>query len=127
MNVQITLMLKFIQLAVSITVSVLFWLIYPGVMALFASIVGICYIVASLGAIRDFRVAICLAFVFTTLTAGFSWLAVYRFVGNGFDFLAGNFAEINGIYFPPYLILFISLGSSLVVITHLVSWWWKIQ
>ena len=41
--------LKLIQLAIPLEVVVLFWLIYPGVMMIFASGVGVLYLLASIG------------------------------------------------------------------------------
>jgi len=119
--------LKTVQLAISFGVIALFWLIYPGVMLIFASAAGLCYVVTSIGAIHDNRIAIWLAFVFSTLTAIFAALGVNRYLRNGFDFLVGNFYEHSGIYLPPYLFLVISLGATLVVIVHVASWRWMVR
>ena len=119
--------LKLIQLAIPIEAIVLFWLIYPGVMVIFASGVGVLYLLASIGSLRDNRVAIWLAFVFSTLTAIFSSLGVNRFLLNGFDYFTGDFQRHGAFYFPPYLLMIISLCSILVVIMHLVSWRWMMR
>ena len=96
-------------------------------MVVFASVVGLCYMVAAIGAIRDNRVAIWFAFAFSILTAILSSLGVNRFLRNGFDFLAGNWGKHGEFYFHPYLFLIISLGSIFVVIMHFVSWRWMIH
>jgi hypothetical protein len=116
--------LKFAQLAISLGVIVLFWNIYPGIMLILASAVGMIYLAASIGAILDNRIAIWVAFVFTTIAAVLSALGVNRFLRNGFDFLAGNFEQQGAFYLPPYLFLVISLGATSVVIAHLASWRW---
>ena len=61
--------LKLIQLAISLMVIVLFWLIYPGVMVLFATAVGLLYLLTSIGSFFNRRIVIWPAFVFSTLTA----------------------------------------------------------
>lgn len=119
--------LKYTQLAIAFAVIALFWMIYPGVMVIFASAAGFCYVLASIGAIRDCRIAIWLAFVFSMVTAVLSALAVNRFLRNEFDFMTGNFSQYSGIYLPPYLFLAISISSTFVVIMHLVSWRWMIR
>ncbi len=119
--------LKFFQLAISFGVIILFWLIYPGVMVIFASAAGLCYLFASIAAICDNRIAIWFAFVFSIVTAVLATLGVYRFLQNGFDFLSGNFNQHNGFYLHPFLFLVISLGATLVVILHLASWRWMIR
>lgn len=96
-------------------------------MAIFASAVGLVYLAASLGAIRDNRIAIWIAFAFTVVTAVLSALGVSRFTRNGFDFLAGNFDQQSGIYLPPYVFLAISIGAVLVVALHLVCWRWLLR
>ncbi|TFG39842.1 MAG: hypothetical protein E4H42_05260, partial [Chromatiales bacterium] len=60
--------LKWLQLAVSIGVIALFWLIYPGIMVVFATAGGLCYAASAIVAFRDHRVAIWLAFAFSSLT-----------------------------------------------------------
>ena len=119
--------LKLIQLAIPIEAIVLFWLIYPGVMVIFASGVGVLYLLAAIGSFRNNRAAIWLAFVFSTLTAIFSSLGVNRFLLNGFDYFTGDFQPHSAFYFPPYLLMIISLCSILVVIMHLVSWRWMMR
>ena len=116
--------MKSCQLAVSLAVIGLIWLIYPGAMAVFASVVGLAYLAASLGTIRDNRLATWIAFAFSVVTAVLSALGVSRFIRNGFDFLAGNFDQQSGIYLPPYVFLAIFIGAVLVVALHLVSWRW---
>ena len=119
--------LKSSQLVVSLGVIGSFWLIYPGAMVIFASAVGLAYTAASVGAIRDHRIAIWVAFVFSIVTAVLAALGVNRFMRNGFDFLAGNFDQHSGIYLPPYLFLAISSGAALVVVLHLASWHWVVR
>ncbi len=119
--------LKSIQLATSVAVTILFWVMYPGVMVVLACFVGLCYMVAAIGAILDNRVSIWLAFVFSALAVVLSTLGVYRFLQNGFDFLTGTWGQHGGFLFYPYLFLIISLGSILVIIMHFVSWRWMIQ
>ena len=119
--------LKLIQLAISLMVIVLFWLIYPGVMVLFATAVGLLYLLTSIGSFFNRRIAIWPAFVFSTLTAIFSSLSVNRFLLNGFDYFSGNFNQHGVFYFSPYLFMLISFCSILVVIMHLASWRWMIH
>ncbi len=107
--------LKSAQLATSVGIIGLLWLIYPGAMVIFATAVGLCYVVAAVGAIFNVKIAIWLAFLFSTLTAILSTLGVRRFLRNGFDFVGGNFDGLSGIYLPPYFFLVISIASTLVV------------
>ena len=93
-------------------------------MVIFASAVGLVYLAASFGAIRDSRVAVWTAFAFSIVTALLATLGVSRFMRNGFDFLAGNFDQHSGVYLLPYIFLAISIGAVLVVALHLVSWRW---
>jgi hypothetical protein len=118
--------LKSAQLAVSVGVVALFWLIYPGVMVIFATAVGLCYVVAAVGAFFDIRITIWLAFLFSILTAVISTLGVSRFLRSNFDFIGGNFDGLSGVYLLPYLFLAVSLISTLVVLMHLVSWRWTV-
>jgi len=114
-------------LLVSLGVIGLIWLIYPGAMVIFTSAVGLAYVAASFGAMRDNRIAIWAGFVFSVVTAGLAALGVSRFIRNGFDFLAGNFGEHSGIYFLPYVFLAVSIGAALVVLMHLASWRWLLR
>tara|TARA_R110002049_G_scaffold119755_2_gene274069 strand:- start:179 stop:520 length:342 start_codon:yes stop_codon:yes gene_type:complete len=100
----------------------LIWLIYPGVMAIFASAVGSIYLLASLGAMRDYRFAVWISFAFSVATAILAMLSVVVFVQNGFDFLSGSFAQQDGIYLPPYIFLTILVGAVLVVGLQLLYW-----
>ena len=120
-------LLKSTQLVIAIAVIALFWLIYPGIMMVFASGAGIIYVAASIGALFENRIAIWTAFVFSTVTAILSALGVTRFLRSGFDFLAGKFDETGDIYLLPYLLLAISIGAALVVIAHLASWRWMVS
>ena len=119
--------LKFIQLTASISVIVSILLIYPGVMAFFASSVGFCYMFATFGAIRNNLVAIWLAFLFSALTTILSLVGVSRFLSSGFNYLAGNWESNGEFHFIPYLFLITSLLSGSVIILHIVSWKWMIQ
>ena len=96
-------------------------------MVILASGVGLAYVAASFGAIRDNRIAIWAAFVFSVMTAVLAALGVRRFIRNGFDFLAGNFGEHSGIYLLPYVFLAVSIGAMLVVLLHLASWRWLLR
>jgi len=120
-------LLKSCQLAVSLAVIGLIWLIYPGAMVIFTGAVGLAYLAASFGAIRDNRIAIWAALAFSVVTAVLTALGVSRFTRNGFDFLAGNFDQHSGIYLLPYVFLAISIGAVLVVALHLVSWRWVLR
>lgn len=114
-------------MAVSLSVTGLIWLIYPGAMAIFASAAGLIYVAASFGAIRDNRIAIWVAFVFSVVTTMLAALAVSRFMRSGFDFIAGNYDQHSEVYLPPYGFLAISIIAILVVILHLAFWRWTIQ
>jgi hypothetical protein len=118
--------LKSVQLIVAFAVVVLFWLIYPGIMVIFASAVGMIYVAASIGAIFEYRTAIWAAFVFSAIAAVFSAFGVNRLLRNGFDFLEGTFDQTGGFYLTPYLFLAISIGAALVVIAQLASWRWMV-
>jgi hypothetical protein len=120
-------LLKTLQLAVSVGVLVLFWLIYPGVLLLFAGLVGLCYVIASIAAVRDKLVGMWLAFAFSLLTFVFSAWGVYRYLDNGFDYLSGNFDGRAGIYWPAYLFLFVALGAITVIVLHALSWRWMLR
>ena len=82
---------------------------------------------SSVGSMFDNRIAIWIAFVFSTLTAVLSTAGVTRFVRSEFDFLAGNWGQQVGIYYPPYVFALISVGSAIVVVMHLVSWRWMLR
>jgi len=118
--------LKSAQLAIALGVILLSWSIYPGVMAFFASAIGLIYVAVSVGAFQEKRIPIWIAFAFSTVVAVVSALGVNRFLRNGFDFVAGNFPHGGGVYLPPYLFLAISITSMLVVIAHLISWRWLV-
>ena len=119
--------LKSIQFMTSVTVTALFWLIYPGVMVLLASIVGLCYMMTAIGAIFENRIAIWFAFAFSVLTSILSSFGVARFVRGSFDFSVGNWGMSDEFYVHPYLFVIISLMSTVVVIMHLLSWQWMIK
>jgi hypothetical protein len=119
--------LKSAQLLISLGVIVLFWQVYPGILVVLASAVGMIYVAASIGAVLDNRIAIWVAFIFTTIAAVLSALGVNRFSQKGFDFLVGNFEQQGDFYFPPYLFLIISLGAASVVIAHAASWRWMVR
>jgi len=119
--------LKLVQLAISVGVIGLFWLIYPGAMVILSIAAGLCYVAAAVGAFFDVKIAIWLAFLFSILTAVFSTLGVSRFLRNDFDFIGGNFDGLSGMYLPPYLFLVISLVSTLAVLMHLASWRWTVS
>lgn len=118
-------LLKTLQLAVSVGVLILFWLVYPG--AVFASVAGLCYVIASIAAIRDRPVGVRLAFTFSLLAFGFSAWAVYRYLDNGFDYLSGNFDGRAGIHWPAYLFLFVAVGAITVIVLHVLSWRWMLR
>ena len=126
-SVTLVATIKSVQLATSVGVVILFWLIYPGVMAMFATAVGMVYVGASIGAIFNFRIAIWFGLLFSILTAILSTLGVSQFVRHGFNFGAGNFDGLSGIYFPPYVFLILSLASTLLGLLHVVSWRWTLS
>jgi hypothetical protein len=74
--------LKWTQLAVAVASTFLAALIWPGVLAALPAAVGVVYIFAALGAIRDRRHAKWLAAVLSVLIA---WLAVLAVVRADFD------------------------------------------
>ena len=115
------------QLAVSVGLLALFWLIYPGVLLVFAGAVGLCYVVASIMAIRDRFAGIWVAFAFSLLAFAFSAWGVYRYLDNGFDYLSGNFDGRAGIYWPAYLFLLVAIGSMAVIVLHARSWRWMLR
>ncbi len=119
--------LKSAQLAISVGVIGLLWLIYPGAMVIFATAAGLCYVLVAVGAFFDVKIAIWLAFMFSILTAVLSTLGVSRFLRNDFDFIGGNFSGLSGVYLPPFIFLAISLLSTLVVLMHLASWRWMVS
>ena len=110
------------QLVVSIAVVGLFWLIYPGVMVIFASTAGLVYVSASVLALRGNALAIRVAFTLSLATAVITIVAVLRFVGNGFRYWSGNFEAHDGIYWPPYAFATIAIGATLVVALQVMSW-----
>lgn len=117
-------LLKALQLAVSVAVLVLFWLIYPGVLLVVAGVAGACYVIAAVAAATDRLVGIWAAFFFTLLAFAFSTWGVYRYLDNGFEYFAGNFPARTGIYWPAYLFLFIAVGSLAVIVLHALSTRW---
>jgi hypothetical protein len=118
--------LKTLQLAVAAIAIVVSWVIYPGVLVLFATIVGACYMVAALLALADKRIAIWTATLFTTLAAVLSTLAIGRFQRAGFSFLSGSYESHSQFYAVPYLFLLMSIGSLLAVVLYAVCWRWLI-
>lgn len=104
-----------IQLIVSLSIVGLFWLIYPGVMVLFAGVLGLVYVAAAIGALRGSLIAGRIALGFSIATALLGALAVHRFIGNGFSYVSGNFPPNEGIYWPPYIFLAIAVCAALVV------------
>lgn len=117
-------LLKALQLAVSVGVIALTWLIYPGVMAVVATVVGGCYTAACVLAFADKRIGIWAASLLTGLTAVLSTLAIGRFERNGFSFLSGGYESHSAFYAVPYLFLGVSLGSLLAVVLYAVCWRW---
>ena len=112
---------KTIQLLVSLSVVGLFWLIYPGVMVLFASAVGLVYVAAAVGALLGNHLASQIAFALSLVTAILTTLGVLRFISNGFSYVSGNFEPHDGIYWPPYAILAVALGTALVVVLQIAG------
>lgn len=117
--------LKALQLGVAIGLLVLFQLIYPGTPLVAAFAVG--YVIAAALAAQDRLVAIWIAFAFSVLTLPFAAWGVYRYLDNGFRYLAGNFAGRAGIHWPAYLFLFVAAGAASVVVLHLLSWRWMLR
>ena len=120
-------LLKALQLAVSVGVIALFWLIYPETLFLIAGAFGLCYVAASILALRDRRIGIWLAFGFTLLAFAFSTWGVYRYFDNGFEFLSGNFPGRAGLHWPAYLFVLVALGSLAVILLHLMSRDWMLR
>jgi hypothetical protein len=118
--------LTWMQLAVSVGVLVLFWLIYPGVMLAVVGAVGLCYVLSALGALRNVRPAIWSAFAFSLATTAFAGYGVYRYVVNGFDFLSASFPFRSGTYFVPYLFVAIAAGALAVVVMHVGAPRWML-
>lgn len=118
--------LKLAQFALSLGVTVLCLVIYPGVMALFAALVGLIYVRSSIGAFQEKRIFIWIGFAFSSAVAVISVLGVTRFARNGFAFATGNFPHEAGVYLLPYLFLAIAILSTLVIVAHLVSWRWML-
>lgn len=117
--------LKSLQLMTSMAV-LLFSLSYPGVMVVITSAIGIVYVAAAIGSMRDSLVAIWLAFIFSLLAATYSTPAVVYIRARGFDFLTGEWPHHDGFDVYPYLFLVISCGSIVVVILHVASWPWML-
>ena len=111
---------KTIQLLVSLSVAGLFWLIYPGVMVVLAITVALIYVAAAIGAIRGNRLAEKAALAFTLATTVLAFIAVLRFIGNGFRYQSGNFELHDGFYWPPCAFLAIAIGAVLVVVLRLL-------
>ena len=116
--------LKSVQLALSLGVAVVVSAIYPGVMALFAGVVGLAYTGVSVGAFQENRIFIWIAFAFSSAVAVLSVLSVNRFVQNDFDYRTGNFPHEADVNTLPYIVLTIAIVSSLVCVGHVISWRW---
>ena len=112
---------RLVQLLVSLAVLGLFWLIYPGVMVIVATAAGLLYVAVSLLALRGSTPAAWSALALSAATAVLTTLAVLRFAGNGFGYLAGNFEGHGGIYWTPYAFLAIAIGAALTVILQVVT------
>jgi hypothetical protein len=119
-------LLKAVQVAVSVVVMALVWLIYPGVLVAVATLVALLYLTACLFAAADRRIGIWSAFLFTGLTAVLSTLGVSRFLRSGFNFLSGSYESYSEFYAVPYLFLVTSVGSILVVVLHAACWRWLV-
>jgi hypothetical protein len=119
-------LLKAVQVAVSVTVIALVWLIYPGVLVAVGTVTAVGYLAVCLLAAADSRIGIWLAFLFTGLTAVLSTLGVARFLRSGFDFLGGSYESHSELYAVPYLFLVTSLGSIFVVALHAACWRWAL-
>lgn len=119
--------LKLTQLAIALAVNGLFLIIYPGIMVFFAMGMGTIYVLVSIGAILENRFAIWAALILSCFTAVLSAMGVNRFLRNGFDYLTGTFEQTSYFYFPPYLFLAISIGSTVVVVAYFASWNWLIS
>jgi len=113
---------KIAQLFVSLAVLGLFWRIYPGVMVLFASAIGLIYVAASICALRGCRLANQVAIAFSAATAILATLAVLRFARSGFSYATGNYEWHDGVYWTPYAFLAVAAGAALVVVLHLALW-----
>ena len=112
---------QIIQLVVSLAVLGLFWLLYPGVMVLFASAAGLLYVAASIGALRGSLLAGRVALGFSVAAAILAAAAVLRFVGNDFNYLSGNFVLYDGVYWPPYAFLAIANGAAASIVLQVAS------
>jgi hypothetical protein len=119
--------LKGLQLAVSIGAFVLSWLVFPGVLMLFAALVGLAYVAAAIAAAYDKLIGIWAAFAFSLFALAACAWGVYRYLDNGFDYLAGNFDNRAGFYWPAYLFLVVTAIALAVVVLHVVSWRWMLH
>ncbi|HEX6994682.1 MAG TPA: hypothetical protein VF339_11115 [Gammaproteobacteria bacterium] len=114
--------LDVLQLATAVGTLVLLLQIYPsGALLAFAVVVGLCYVAASILAMRGTPVGVWLAFAFTLAVFAFTVWGVYRYLDNGFEFLSGNFPGRSGIYWPAYLFLLIAVGSLAVIVLSVSS------
>lgn len=113
---------KAAQLFVSLAVVGLFWLIYPGVMVLVASAVGLIYVASAVAALRGNKLGSRVAFAFSAATAILATLGATRLAGSGFSFTSGDFEFHDGVYWTPYAFLAVATGATLVVVLHLISW-----
>lgn len=119
--------LKALQLVTALALAGVAVMIFPGAVILPALAACLCYVGAALLAMRDYRIGVWLAFLCSVLTAGFTGYGVYRYVRNGFDFLAGTDGRIEPVHWPPYLFLCVATAALAVVLLHARAWRWLVR
>lgn len=120
-------LLKWLQLATSLGLIGLGWLVFPGAMVVLATAAVLGYVAAAVMAMLDYRIGIWLAFVCSVLTALFTSYGVYRYVVNGFEFLTGTYGALGGVYLPPYGFVLVAAAAIVVVILHARAWRWMLS
>lgn len=120
-------LLKWLQLATSLGLIGLAWLIYPGATVAIATAAALGYVAAAVLAMLDYRIGIWLAFSCSVLTALFTGYGVYRYVVNGFDFLTGTYGRLGGVYLPPYGFVLVAAAAIVVVVLHARAGRWMLR
>lgn len=119
--------LKTLQLVASLALIALFWRLYPGATLVPTLVFAGGYAAAAVLAALDFRIGIWLALPCGVVTALFASYGVYRYVVNGFNFLAGTDSRIESVQVLPYLFLVVAAASLAAVLLHLGARRWFVR
>lgn len=116
--------LKRLQIATAVGVLLQMWMMYPGVMVLFASFAGLAYLATAICAIYDLRFFMWISALVTVAVWAWTSTIVVVIIDRGFNYLSGTYASGEGGHILLYVFLLNALMSLSVVTLTALSWRW---